>query len=220
MSIDSRTLAPGDLFVAIRGERFDGHAFVGAAMAAGAWAPLLRATAAVARRPPGRRDAVVIRVEETRRRAAGAGAPRAARVGQPMVVAITGSAGKTTTKEVAAAFLGAVSWCFATGGNLNNHIGLPLSLLELRARPEVAVVELGMNHAGEIRTLVAIAEPDVRVWTNVARGALGVLRVARRHRRREGRDPRGGRPGRRCSWRTRTTRWSWRARRRFRGAGS
>ena len=89
------------------------------------------------------------------------------------VVAITGSAGKTTTKEVAAEFLAARYRVFRNKGNLNNHIGLPLSLLELRSRPEVAVVELGMNRPGEIRTLVAIAEPDVRVWTNVGDAHLG-----------------------------------------------
>ena len=83
------------------------------------------------------------------------------------VVAITGSAGKTTTKEVTGDLLATRHRVVRNRGNYNNHIGLPLSLIELCQRPEVAVVELGMNHAGEISTLVRIAEPDVRVWTNV-----------------------------------------------------
>jgi len=93
-------------------------------------------------------------------------------------VAITGSAGKTTTKEVAAEFLAARYRVFRNQGNLNNHIGLPLSLFELRTKPDVAVVELGMNHPGEIRTLVGIAEPDVRVWTNVGDAHLGFFASA------------------------------------------
>ena len=88
-------------------------------------------------------------------------------------MAITGSAGKTTTKEVTAEFLATRYTVFRNRGNLNNHVGLPLSLLELVTRPDLAVVELGMNHEGEIRTLVRIAEPDVRVWTNVGDAHLG-----------------------------------------------
>jgi UDP-N-acetylmuramoyl-tripeptide--D-alanyl-D-alanine ligase len=89
------------------------------------------------------------------------------------VVAITGSAGKTTTKEVTSDFLEGRYRVVRNRGNFNNHIGLPLSLIELRQRPEIAVVELGMNHAGEISTLVRVAEPDVRVWTNVGEAHLG-----------------------------------------------
>ena len=88
-------------------------------------------------------------------------------------MAITGSAGKTTTKEVTAELLAARYRVVRNRGNLNNHIGLPLSLVELRQRPEIAVVELGMNHPGEISTLVRVAEPDVRVWTNVGEAHLG-----------------------------------------------
>jgi UDP-N-acetylmuramoyl-tripeptide--D-alanyl-D-alanine ligase len=89
------------------------------------------------------------------------------------VVAITGSAGKTTTKEITAEFLAASYRVVRNRGNFNNHIGLPLSLIELRQRPEIAVVELGMNLPGEISTLVRVAEPEVRVWTNVGEAHLG-----------------------------------------------
>jgi len=173
-SIDSRTVSAGDLFVAIRGDRFDGHDFVAGALAAGAAGVVVARTPALplagadgpASRP------VVIQVEDTTRALQDAAREVRRRSGAK-VVAITGSAGKTTTKELTAEFLAATYTVFRNKGNFNNHIGLPLSLLELGSRPDVAVVELGMNHAGEIRTLVGIAEPDVRVWTNVGDAHVG-----------------------------------------------
>ena len=166
VSIDSRTLARGDLFIAIRGERFDGHAFVGRAMDAGAMGAVVTRQEATwtASWPLG---GVLILVDDTTR-ALQALARHVRRASGSQVVAITGSTGKTTTKEVAAAFLELRYRVLRSSGNLNNHIGLPLSLLGLCSRPDIAVVELGMNHPGEISTLVAIADPDVRVWTNVS----------------------------------------------------
>src|SRR5215467_7086781 len=168
VSIDTRTLRAGELYFGIRGDRFDGADFAGAATeagAAGVVVPRGRAVDDVA-------GAVVIEVDDTTS-ALQALAHATRKASETKVVAITGSAGKTTTKEVTAEFLGASYRVIRNRGNLNNHIGLPLSLMELTARPDIAVVELGMNHAGEISTLVRIAEPDVRVWTNVGEAHLG-----------------------------------------------
>jgi UDP-N-acetylmuramoyl-tripeptide--D-alanyl-D-alanine ligase len=162
-SIDTRTLKPGDLFVAIPGERFDGHAFVAAAAAAGAAGAVVSRPRAI---DPPAADASLIVVGDTVA-ALQALAAYVRRESGSTVVAVTGSAGKSTTKEIAAEFLSARYRVLRNKGNLNNHIGLPLSLLDLRHRPDIAVVELGMNHAGEISTLVKIAKPEVRVWTNV-----------------------------------------------------
>jgi UDP-N-acetylmuramoyl-tripeptide--D-alanyl-D-alanine ligase len=170
VSIDTRTLGAGQLYVAIRGERFDGLDFVPAAYARGAAGVVVpRGTG---RRFGGTGAEVVIEVEDAVS-ALQALAHRVRLASGTKVVAITGSAGKTTTKEVAAEFLAAKYRVIRNRGNLNNHIGLPLSLMDLRQRPDVAVVELGMNHAGEISTLVRIAEPEVRVWTNVGEAHLG-----------------------------------------------
>jgi UDP-N-acetylmuramoyl-tripeptide--D-alanyl-D-alanine ligase len=176
---DSRTVKPGDLFVALKGPRFDGHTFVPEVMARGAagvmvepgWEERADSRPGLAMQTR-HADAGVIEVADALkalqdlanaiRRAAGT-----------RVIAITGSAGKTTTKEAIAALLATRLRVVKNKGNLNNHIGLPISLVELRTRPDVAVMELGMNHAGEISTLVAIAEPDVRVWTNVGDAHLG-----------------------------------------------
>ena len=171
VSIDSRSLEPGDFFVAIAGETFDGHRFVSDATRRGAIGAMVH-QAPVSPEAGTATPALVIQVDDTTRGLQDLARDVRRRSGA-IVVAITGSAGKTTTKEVVAEFLSARFAVFRNKGNLNNHIGLPLSLLQLRSRPQIAVVELGMNHPGEIRTLVGIAEPEVRVWTNVGDAHLG-----------------------------------------------
>ena len=166
VSIDSRTLKSGELFVAIRGDRFDGHDFLVQAKAAGAAGVLVSRTDIAVN------GLAAILVADTLL-ALQALARDVRRTAGSIVIAVTGSAGKTTTKELTADLLATKFRVFRSRGNLNNHIGLPLSLLHLTDGPEVAVVELGMNHAGEIRTLVEIAEPDVRVWTNVGDAHIG-----------------------------------------------
>ena len=166
VSIDSRTITPGALFVALSGPRFNGDVFAADAIARGAVGVLVTAP------PASSGDAAVIVVPDTLEALQNLGRVVRRQSGTK-VIAITGSAGKTTTKEITADLLAIAYRVFRTQGNLNNHIGLPLSLIELRARPEMAVVELGMNHAGEIRRLVEIAEPDVRVWTNVGDAHIG-----------------------------------------------
>jgi UDP-N-acetylmuramoyl-tripeptide--D-alanyl-D-alanine ligase len=168
ITTDSRSLQGGDFFIALRGARFDAHAFVNEVLERGALGVLVEEIPARDFAP----DTVVIAANDTTRALQDlAHAVREATATK--VVAITGSAGKTTTKDTIADFLSASHRVVKNKGNLNNHIGLPLSLLQLRDKPDVAVMELGMNHAGEIRTLVAIADPDVRVWTNVGDAHIG-----------------------------------------------
>ena len=164
-SIDSRTVAPGELFFAVKGERLDGHDFVVAALERGAAAAVV-ARARVAELP----DAALARpllVAEDPLLALQSLAAHVRRQWGRIVVAVTGSAGKTTTKEAIAAALGAKFRVMKSRGNLNNHFGMPLQLLRLEPGDEFAVVEMGMNHAGEIATLARIASPDWGVVTNV-----------------------------------------------------
>ena len=167
VSIDSRRIRAGEVFLAIRGERLDGHDFIAEAIRKGAAGVIVSDTAAAQVTGAAAGAPVTIVVEDTIRALQSIARDVRRRSGA-RVVAITGSVGKTTTKELTAAFLGTRHDVVRNRGNLNNHVGLPLSLLALARRPDVAVVEMGMNHAGEIRTLVGVAEPDVRVWTNVA----------------------------------------------------
>jgi UDP-N-acetylmuramoyl-tripeptide--D-alanyl-D-alanine ligase len=161
-SIDSRTLNPGDLFIAIAGERFDGHDYVEAALEKGAVGAVVQAEKKVAGDP--RR---LLRVEDTLKALQSLGAAARRLWGKPLL-AVTGSAGKTTTKEVLAHILATRFRVMKSSGNLNNHIGLPLQFLKLENEHDLAVVEMGMNHAGEIRALGALAHHDLAVVTVVA----------------------------------------------------
>lgn len=164
-SIDSRTAAPGDLFFAVRGERLDGHDYVAAAIERGAVAAVVsRARVATL---PDAALAVPLLIAEDTLVALHAIALHVRRQWGKRVVAITGSAGKTTTKEAIAAALGAKFNVLKSQGNLNNAFGLPLQLLRLEPEHEYAVVEMGMNHLGEIAMLARIAAPDWGVVTNV-----------------------------------------------------
>ena len=168
VSTDTRTLKDGDLFVALRGERFDGHAFLGAAKEKGAVAAMVdRAYDAEFPMP-------VAVVEDTKLGlGALAGHWRARFV--PALIAVTGSNGKTTVKEMLAAILRAHAGdeqVLQTAGNLNNEIGLPLTLLRLRAGHKWCAIELGMNHKGEIAYLAGLARPTVAVVNNAQREHL------------------------------------------------
>ncbi len=161
-SIDSRTLNAGDLFIAIAGERFDGHDYVQAALEKGAVAAIVQQGRTVAGDPKRQ-----LQVEDTVRALQSLGAAARRLWGKPLL-AVTGSAGKTTTKEIMAHLLATCFRVMKSSGNLNNHIGLPLQLLKLEAEHDIAVVEMGMNHAGEIRALGKIAHHDLAVVTTVA----------------------------------------------------
>jgi UDP-N-acetylmuramoyl-tripeptide--D-alanyl-D-alanine ligase len=182
-SIDSRTIAPGELFFAVRGERLDGHDFVTAAFARGAVAAVV-SRARVASLPDQALEHPLL-VAEDPLLALQTLAAHVRRQWGRRVVAVTGSAGKTTTKEAAAAALGAKFNVLKSQGNLNNGYGLPLQLLRLEPGHEIAVVEMGMNHSGEIAALARIASPDWGVITNVgnahienfAEGQAGIARA-------------------------------------------
>lgn len=168
-SIDSRTVAAGELFFAVRGERLDGHDYVESALANGAvaavvsmrWlAPAGLKASQLLRVPDHDGDGVLISLQQLARAVRRSWGKR--------VIGITGSAGKTTTKDAVAQVLSARFRVLKSQGNLNNGFGMPLQLLRLEPEHEVAVIEMGMNHAGEIAALAKIAEPDWAVVSNVA----------------------------------------------------
>lgn len=157
VSSDTRTISRGDLFIALRGPRFNANEFVGAALSAGAAAAVVDSLQAVA--------IPQIVVNDTQAALERAGHQWRAQFAIP-VIGVAGSNGKTTAKEMTAAILGAAGECLATRGNLNNHIGVPLTLFRLEPRHRFAVIEMGANRAGEVAALVKIGEPTVGMITN------------------------------------------------------
>src|SRR5215472_9160473 len=162
-SIDSRTVGQGELFFAVKGERLDGHDFVDAALERGALAAVVSQDQVSRYTHKNRLLGVHDTLVGLQTLATGV-----RRVWGKPLVGITGSAGKTTTKEAIAHVLASRFRVLKSEGNFNNHFGLPLMLLKLEPEHDVAVIEMGMSHAGEIRALAKIAQPDVGVVTNVA----------------------------------------------------
>lgn len=162
-SIDSRTIKPGELFFAVKGERFDGHDFVQQAIERGAIAAVVSHKQGLDQVNAG----ALIEVEDTLIALQNLATAVRRLWGKPLI-AVTGSAGKTTTKEAIAHVLGSKFNVYKSAGNFNNHFGLPLMLLKLEPEHDVAVVELGMSHSGEIAALAKIAQPNTGVVTVVA----------------------------------------------------
>jgi UDP-N-acetylmuramoyl-tripeptide--D-alanyl-D-alanine ligase len=162
-SIDSRTVGPGELFFAVKGERFDGHDFIEQALENGAVAAVVRKES-LSRYSS---QAPLLAVEDTLVALQALATSVRNKWGKTLI-GVTGSAGKTTTKEAIAHVLSSRFRVLKSEGNFNNHFGLPLMLLKLEPKHDLAVIEMGMSHAGEIRALAKIAQPDVGVVTNVA----------------------------------------------------
>lgn len=162
-SIDSRTIQPNELFFAVKGDRFDGHDFVQQALEKRAVAAVV-SRHQLARYPQTNR---ILPVENTLT-ALQELATAVRKIWGKTLVGITGSAGKTTTKDAIAHVLASRFRVMKSEGNFNNHFGLPLMLLKLKPEFDIAVIEMGMSHAGEIRALATIARPEIGVVTNVA----------------------------------------------------
>ncbi len=161
VSIDTRELAPGDLFVALVGDNRDGHAFVADALAQGA-------AAALVSRPPDGVAAPLLIAGDTLEALRGLGAAARARAREARVIGVTGSVGKTGTKEMLRAMLAAQAATHAAERSFNNHWGVPLTLARMPRDTRFAVIEMGMNHPGEIEPLSRLARPDVALITTVA----------------------------------------------------
>jgi UDP-N-acetylmuramoyl-tripeptide--D-alanyl-D-alanine ligase len=174
VSIDSRTVSPGELFFCIQGERFDGHDFIEDALAQGASGVVFSDPGRGSGQPShsrSEREYFAIRTQDTLIALQELARQHRQRI-PARVIAVTGTNGKTTTKEMIASIAATKYRTLKTAGNLNNHIGLPLTVLGLNPDHEVAVLEMGMSDAGEIRRLAEIADPDIGVITNISEGHL------------------------------------------------
>ncbi|MBU0991641.1 MAG: UDP-N-acetylmuramoyl-tripeptide--D-alanyl-D-alanine ligase [Proteobacteria bacterium] len=173
IAIDSRTISPGEVFVAIKGERFDGHTFIEDVIARGIRCVILDKDRKESLKDMfvKNQDVTFIGVGNTIL-ALGGLASFLRTESKIKVAAITGSNGKTTTKEMTSAILNTRYHTLSTQGNFNNHIGLPLTLFNLEKKHQWAVLEMGMNHFGEIARLTEICSPDIGIVTNVGEAHL------------------------------------------------
>lgn len=160
VSIDSRTITPGALYIALKGERVDGHEFVKQALERGAVAAVVNAPV------PGVDESRLLWVQHTAKALTALG-HAARKRSNAKIIGITGSIGKTTTKEMVALMCSAFGNTFATKGNFNNHFGVPLMLANMPLETQFGIFEMGMNHAGEIGALSEIVQPHVAVITTV-----------------------------------------------------
>ena len=177
--IDSRAAAPGALFVALRGERTDGHRFLAAAAAAGARALLVSEAEAAARRAEladlGARGVAAVAVPDTLAALQRLARVHLGRLGLAARVGVTGSSGKTTTKEIIGAILSRAAPTAVSGGNLNSETGVPLACFQVGAAHRWAVLEMGVNHPGEMDALADIVRPDLALVTNIGTAHIGLL---------------------------------------------
>lgn len=169
ISTDSRTIAPGDWFLALRGENFDGHEFIGQVIEKGASGLIVAHDAEVAL---GDSSVAVLSVEDTLRAYGDIASAWRKRL-NPKVAAIAGSNGKTTTKEIASTVLAGHADALCTAGNFNNLIGVPKTLLGIEPQHRLVLLEFGMNERGELERLTQLADPDVAALTNIGEAHVG-----------------------------------------------
>ena len=172
ISIDSRTLRPGAMFIAIKGHNFDGHQFISQALQKGARSVVLSKPVRLEKTSP---RIAVVKVRDTVK-ALGDIARFTREQYRIPVIAITGSTGKTSTKNLLAAVLRSRKRVLVNEGSFNNHIGVPLTILGLKPQHQIAVFELGTNQPGDIRALSSIVKPDVAVYTNIGESHLEKLK--------------------------------------------